>query len=213
MTFTIDKFKYHVQRVLPQVYSDSLSFYELLELVINKLNEVIDASNEYFSKDLKEYTGQILTEWYEDGTLQNIINNEVLGMKAESGDLYGRGINAMFPPSGFDPVKGDNVTIDTYNLQRIIDHANDIGVRKVFLPKGTYLIDSTINLNGCSLEGVHAELYDNLDRGTIIRCINRQFTAISQASLSGNNIQFSVNNIKVMNAKVGFEFNYVINSQ
>src|SRR5690606_40913441 len=26
-------------------------------------------------------------------------------------------------------------------------------------------------------------------------------------------IQFSVNNIKVMNAKVGFEFNYVINSQ
>lgn len=77
MVNSITRLKHHIQRVLPQVYSDALSHSELLELVINKVNEVIDMSNEYFEKDLKAYTSEILLEWKNDGTLDTVINESV----------------------------------------------------------------------------------------------------------------------------------------
>lgn len=42
----IEKFRFWCQRVLPTVYEDSLSYYELLCKVIEYLNEVIDNYNE-----------------------------------------------------------------------------------------------------------------------------------------------------------------------
>lgn len=44
--------RYWVQKVLPLVYDDSLSYYELLDKVVHKLNEVV-ASND----ELVEYVG------------------------------------------------------------------------------------------------------------------------------------------------------------
>lgn len=44
--------RYWVQKVLPLVYDDSLSYYELLDRVVYKLNEVV-ASND----ELVEYVG------------------------------------------------------------------------------------------------------------------------------------------------------------
>lgn len=43
----VEPLKYHVQAVLPTVYDDSLSYYELLNKVVQKLNEVIDQMNDY----------------------------------------------------------------------------------------------------------------------------------------------------------------------
>ena len=43
---TISPFRYICQMVLPAVYDDSLSYYELLCKVIKKLNEVIELNNE-----------------------------------------------------------------------------------------------------------------------------------------------------------------------
>lgn len=42
----IGAFRFWCQKVLPAVYDDSLSYYELLCKVIDKLNEVIQKSNE-----------------------------------------------------------------------------------------------------------------------------------------------------------------------
>lgn len=42
---TIAKFRFWCQKVLPAVYDDSLSYYELLCKVIDKLNEVIEVAN------------------------------------------------------------------------------------------------------------------------------------------------------------------------
>lgn len=78
MTTKVDNLEYWVQKTIPIVYDDSLSFYELLGKVIAKLNEVIDQSNDYFSKDLKQYVEEILLKWYEDGTLGAIINESLL---------------------------------------------------------------------------------------------------------------------------------------
>lgn len=61
------------QKVLPLVYDDSLSYYELLCKVVGKLNEVIKATNE--SKDnVFNIVEGILDEWRDDGTLGGIIS-------------------------------------------------------------------------------------------------------------------------------------------
>jgi hypothetical protein len=82
--YHVDKLQGYVKLVLPQVYDDALSHSELLYRVMEKLNEVIDTTNDYFGKDLKEYVGDILTDWYNDGTLSTIINDEVFTMKADT---------------------------------------------------------------------------------------------------------------------------------
>ena len=43
---TIGQFRFWCQKVLPAVYDDSLSYYELLCKVIHKLNEIIELDNE-----------------------------------------------------------------------------------------------------------------------------------------------------------------------
>ena len=42
----VSKLQYWCQKILPAVYDDSLSYYELLNKVVQKLNEVIDQGND-----------------------------------------------------------------------------------------------------------------------------------------------------------------------
>lgn len=69
--------RYWCQKVLPLVYDDSLSYYELLSKVVAKINEIIDIidPNEI---NVKEAVKQIMDEWKDDGTLDQIINQEIL---------------------------------------------------------------------------------------------------------------------------------------
>lgn len=75
----------HTIPVLPQVYGDELSYYELLNKVIEKLNamgitvnELIDYVNSYFdSQDVQEMINNKLDEMAQDGTLANIINQQI----------------------------------------------------------------------------------------------------------------------------------------
>lgn len=76
---TVDNLEYWIQKTLPQVYDDSLSYYELLGKVVAKLNEVIEKNNEYFSQDFTEFVDTLLTKWKDDGTLDTIINQGVFG--------------------------------------------------------------------------------------------------------------------------------------
>lgn len=75
--FHIDKLDYLIKAAIPYTWDDSQSFVEFVANVYNKLNEIIDDVNAYFSVDLKEYTEQILKQWDEDGTLNKIINETV----------------------------------------------------------------------------------------------------------------------------------------
>lgn len=77
----------HTIPVLPQVYGDELSYYELLNKVIEKLNEMgitvnelIDYVNTYFdSKDWEQMVNNKLDSMVADGTLDNIINKKIFG--------------------------------------------------------------------------------------------------------------------------------------
>ena len=67
--------------VLPQVYGDELSYYELLNKVVEKLNEIgitvnelIEYVNHYFdSLDVQDMINKKLDEMAQDGTLESLI--------------------------------------------------------------------------------------------------------------------------------------------
>lgn len=77
----------HTIPVLPQVYGDELSYYELLNKVVEKLNaigitvnELIEYVNTYFdSKDWQQMVNKKLDSMVADGTLDNIINQKIFG--------------------------------------------------------------------------------------------------------------------------------------
>lgn len=74
----IKELRYWVQKVLPLVYDDSLSYYELLAKVVSKVNELVgetNALNATIERDVEE----IMNAWLEDGTFEELINQTVLG--------------------------------------------------------------------------------------------------------------------------------------
>lgn len=83
----IDKFHFYCQKVLPIVYDDSLSYYETLCKISEKLNEVIDTQNNlgqewlnlkaWIDTQLETYAKDQLQNWLDDGTLANIINEQL----------------------------------------------------------------------------------------------------------------------------------------
>lgn len=78
-TYNVDTLNYQIQRIIPMVYDNSLSIYELVNAVVSKLNEVITDTNAYFDQDLETYVDNQLTSWKNDGTLSSLINTDILG--------------------------------------------------------------------------------------------------------------------------------------
>ena len=90
----IRPFRFWCQKVLPLVYDDSLSYYELLCKVVAKLNEVISNENELNeafqqlkdwienwvdTQDFQKMVDDKLDEMVEDGTFNKLINQEIFG--------------------------------------------------------------------------------------------------------------------------------------
>lgn len=83
----IRPFRFWCQKVLPLVYDDSLSYYELLCKVVAKLNEVIDGTNNVIEEweQIKSWVGDYIKDevdkkldtMAEDGTLDEIINEKI----------------------------------------------------------------------------------------------------------------------------------------
>ena len=71
------------QKILPLVYDESLSYYEVLCKVQHKLNEVIKSQNNlqdefyqlknWIDSQLEKYSKEQLEQWLNDGTLENMI--------------------------------------------------------------------------------------------------------------------------------------------
>lgn len=61
----VDKFRFYCQKILPLVYDESLSYYETLCKISNKLNEVIEEVNttgESILEQAREYTDKAIDE-------------------------------------------------------------------------------------------------------------------------------------------------------
>lgn len=60
MSKKIEPFKFWAHKIMPLVYDDSLSYYEVLCKVVAKLNEVVEYINGNVSKLIKEILAQAL---------------------------------------------------------------------------------------------------------------------------------------------------------
>lgn len=67
------------QKVLPLVYDDSLSYYEVLCKVVHKLNEVIN----YVGDGLEEYIRNVLNQYFADVTYVESTHTIVLKLEEE----------------------------------------------------------------------------------------------------------------------------------
>lgn len=141
----------------------------------------------------------------QEGKLEEIISDTLLN------DLYmmEKKTASIINVKEFGAV-GAGVCDDTEAIQNAIDHANQHG-RIVQIPKGTYLISKPIILNGCTLIGEVGNIFHN--SGTVIKCLTNDFTAIKQGSTSASDIMFNLQDLIVMDAAVGFEIVYAINSK
>ena len=85
----IEKLKFYCQKVLPLVYDESLSYYEVVCKVAKTVNDLICFNKELcaewekfrdeFSANINDTVRDILNQWVIDGTLETIINEEVFG--------------------------------------------------------------------------------------------------------------------------------------
>ena len=126
-------------KVLPLVYDDSLSYYEMLCKFKEALNQVIENMN-----NLPDYIKELIKEFLESGGVEDIIR-EVLST------LYF--INVKNPPNGYTAAKGDGVTNDTVALNNLIQYAADNNAY-LFFPAGNYLISGLALKNNVSLIGM-----------------------------------------------------------
>lgn len=74
----IEDIKYWTYKVLPLVYDDSLSYYEIVNKCVTKINEMIPIVNESKETITAEVQRQI-QEMLNDGTLNNLINQQIFG--------------------------------------------------------------------------------------------------------------------------------------
>ena len=158
-----------------------------------------------FNGNIQAAIAEYLLYMEKEGKLEEIITdtllNDVLILEHKTASI----INAK----EFGAV-GNGVCDDTEAIQNAIDHANKHG-RSVQLPKGTYLISKPITLNGCTLIGEISNIFQRT--GTVIKCLTADFTAIKQGSTSEADIMYNLQDLIVMDAKIGFEIVYAINSK
>lgn len=130
--------RFWVQKVLPLVYDDSLSYYELLGKIVLKLNELIENNNELAQYITDEISKQLQGEEFSH-ILQGIIANFM--------------VNVKYPPEGITPAAGDGATDDTDAIQGCIDYAYSHGGGAVYIPSGIYLTGSITLKENVSLTG------------------------------------------------------------
>lgn len=123
----IAPFRFYCQTVLPTVYDDSLSYYELLNKVVQQLNDVINATNELGSDvtamlNAYEQLQKYVNDYFDNLDVQEEINNKLDEMAtAPDGQLITIVDSFMMSQAGINMVRtAVNDNLDT-NLSPMVD--------------------------------------------------------------------------------------------
>ena len=185
--------KYWTQKVIPLVYDNSLSIYELVGKVVERLNLVIENNN-----NLPNYIAELIREYISSGEIENVVR-EILANYI---------LNVKYPPDGITPASGDGTTDDTDAIQGCIDYAYNHGGIAVYFPSGSYLTQSLVLHNKVTLFG-----YDRYNTRLVLK--GGATTAllsgdIDEITLTGlcfdGNMDIQVNNINLIDINVGTAF-------
>lgn len=69
----IRPFYFYAQKVLPLVYDDSLSYYEVLNKVVDKLNEIVSFINNDFEILIRERLNELFVDALYDAETETLI--------------------------------------------------------------------------------------------------------------------------------------------
>ena len=200
-------------RYVPKIFGewDKQNEYEGLSIVTHqgasytskkRVPVGIDIKNEEFWVVTGNYDAQVENYRDEVKRMEERVN-ESLEVTVKKNELM---VNVMDHGA-----KGDGLTVDSDAIDNAIDFALE-HKRNLYFPAGRYLINRTIYTKGVSIYGDKGNIFTD-DQGSIIVCSDKGFTAISQGKTTSREIQFEYKYLIVENANIGFEINYVINSE
>ncbi len=180
-------FRFWCQTVLPLVYDDSLSYYELLNKVVNYLNNLIKDTSTLEDNFQLLYEAFVLLQRYVNSyfdslDVQEEINNKLDSMVCDG--TFGRLLSNYLPfvtPQMFG-AKGDGVTDDTESIQAAIDAGEANQNYTLVFPKGHYVITKPL-----LVYYRYIPFWDGA--GTVIRGIDKgSVTIIKQGTETYNDI-------------------------
>lgn len=130
----IDEIRFKTYVVLPLVYDDALSFYELVGKCVQKINEIIPIVN-VTQDEIDKKVSEAIQELIDNGTLSNIINKELFGeLNTE--------INRIREELNATNVKlkktNDDVESITTNMAALTNNQNKIFNRKYIFITDSY---------------------------------------------------------------------------
>ena len=186
--------KFWCQKVLPLVYDDSLSYYEVLCKVSEKINELVENN-----KNLPDYIVEEIKLQLSDTNLEKIVGSYLTDFV----------LNVKFPPEGIPASIGDGVADDHDSIQMCIDYANENGGKALYFPDGVYITSPLILKNSVSIFGASTNssiiklkanstnsLFsgtssnNTISRITIDGNIASQVNELTLISLNGSNMSF-----------------------
>lgn len=145
----LEPFRYWCYKVLPLVYDDSLSYYELLCKVVNYLNTTMEDVENMHQDVTNLYNAYVQLQGYVNNYFDNLdvqeeINNklDVMASDGTLANIFGDYIVPIYNAKklGMSSALTDNS--DVFN--NIINNSN---INMLFIPKGTYKFNKYININ------------------------------------------------------------------
>lgn len=154
---SIERLNIIIQKTLPLVYDDSLSYLEFLAKVVAKVNEAIDELNIYLNQDLRSYVEQKLIEWKNDGTLDNIISESILdiGNRQYTEENYVTNLETITNSiDNLDMALKDRTLINVKDFGAVGNGVDDdtiaiqyaINTGSIYIPDGVYMISNAIKI-------------------------------------------------------------------
>lgn len=185
----VEPVRYWCHKILPLVYDDSLSYMELLNKVVYKLNEMVNNNNE-----LPAYITEQIKNYISSGEIKNVVQDI----------LANYSLNVKFPPAGITPAVGDGTADDTAAFQGCLDYAHEHGGMMVFVPAGKYLCGNLTMYSGCSIKGDGRYDTTIVMRGGVSNpFIGGVLDAVQIADIGiDGNAGIQVNNVDVFNVKL-----------
>lgn len=184
--FPVKKFRFWCQKVLPLVYDDSLSYYEVLCKVVDYLNKygedlgvlaedykaLVDFVNNYFEQDLSPIVQQYVDEWLDEHpeATTTVVDNSLTINKMVTGTL------GYVTPQMFGAL-ANGVHDDTQAINDAFTFCSDNG-GNVFFPSGIYIISSPISIpSNTKMFGNSGKSIirtaDSFNRGSLAACMLR----------------------------------------
>lgn len=170
------------QKIIPLVYDDSLSYYEMLCKVREKLNEVITNTNM-----IPDMIKQEVQDFINSGQIEDMIGDILTGY------LQQIVVNVVVPPQGITPAKG-NGNDDTETFQQCIDYLAAKGGGLLFVPDGDWMVKPLTIKNGVYIAGASVSTKITLIGGSSAGLISGTVTdcGVSSLTLSNNAAQQTV---------------------